>query len=150
MVTSSQDWKLERARELGAEMVVNSKTDDWVERARQWTDGKGVDVVIESLGGEYLSRSMDAVRRGGRIVSFGRTVGKSAEIDIFKLFWHHISLIGSTMGSAADFTGMLDFVNTYQLRPVIDSVYPLEQIGEAFRRMDNAEQFGKIVLRMNQ
>jgi zinc-binding alcohol dehydrogenase/oxidoreductase len=112
-------------------------------------DGKGVDLVVESLGGEYLSRSLDAVRWGGRIVTFGRTVGKTAEIDVFTLFWNHISLIGSTMGSASDFAGMLELVNTHHLHPVIDTVYPLGQIGQAFKRLDNAEQFGKIVLRMD-
>lgn len=146
MVTSTQDWKLERARQLGAECAINSKSDDWVERAKEWSDGKGVDLVVDSLGGDYLARSLEALRLGGRVVNFGRTASGDATINVRLLFWNQLRIIGATMGSPSDFAGMLALVTQHLIHPVIDRVCSLEQIGEAAAAMQRADQFGKIVL----
>jgi zinc-binding alcohol dehydrogenase/oxidoreductase len=146
MVTSTSDEKLERARGLGAEAGVNSHSTDWVQAARDWTAGDGVDVVVESVGGEYFADSLGAMRMGGRLVTFGATSDKAANMAVNTLYWHQLSLLGSTMGSPRDFAGMLALVGKHQLRPIVDSVYPLDDGCLAFQRLSRGEQFGKIVL----
>jgi len=148
MGTSTHDWKLERVVPLGLDAGVNSKSVDWVQRAKEWTGGRGVDLVIDSLGGEYLARSLEALRLGGRAVNFGRTVSREVKLNVSLLFWNELSLLGTTMGSPADFAAMLEFVNLHKIKPVIDQVISFENIREAFQRMDAAEQIGKIVVRM--
>jgi NADPH:quinone reductase-like Zn-dependent oxidoreductase len=147
MATSTADDKLERARALGAEQGVNSRTADWVAAAREWTGGAGVDVAVDSLGGEYFARSLEALRLGGRLVTFGRTVDSQSTINLRLLFWNQLTLLGSTMGSPADFAGMLALVNAHKIRPVIDSVWPLDDGCHAFERLAQGKQFGKIVVR---
>ncbi len=147
MVTSTSDAKLQRALELGAAQAVNSCQADWEQAARDWTGGAGVDVVVESLGGEFLARSLKALRMGGRLVTFGRTVDTFANVDLRLIFWHQLTLLGSTMGSPADFAGMLALVAAHQIRPVIDSVWPLDEGCQAFERLSQGKQFGKVVLR---
>jgi zinc-binding alcohol dehydrogenase/oxidoreductase len=146
MVTSTSGEKLERARQLGAEAGVNAQQDDWAEKAREWSGGQGVDVVVESIGGDYLARSLPALRLGGRLVTFGATADKRATIAVNTLYWHQLTLLGTTMGSPRDFAAMLDFVNQHQLRPVVDSVRPLDDGCLAFQRLSRGEQFGKVVL----
>lgn len=146
MVTSTHGAKLESAGELGADFGVNSTAVDWVEAAREWSGGGGVDVVVESIGGAYLSLSLEALRWGGRLVTFGRSMQGTATIDIGLTFWNHLSILGSTMGSPADFAGMLELVENYEIKPVVDSVRPLSQGRDAFQRMADGQQFGKLVL----
>lgn len=146
MVTSTDDEKLTRALGMGAEHGVNSRATDWVAAAREWSGGAGVDVVVESLGGEYFARSLEALRLGGRLVTFGRTVDTQSTINLRLLFWHQLTLLGTTMGSPADFAGMLNLVTAHQIRPVVDSVWPLEEGCRAFERLAQGKQFGKIVL----
>jgi NADPH:quinone reductase-like Zn-dependent oxidoreductase len=149
MVTSTSDAKLARARDLGAELAVNGRTDDWAQAARAWTAEAGVDVVVDSIGGEYVTRSLPALRRGGRLVTFGTTADAHADVDLRKVFWNQLTLLGSTMGSPADFAGMLGLVNARQLRPVIDSVFAHEDGCLALERLAQGKQFGKIVLRID-
>jgi len=146
MVTSRAEEKLLLARHHGADEGVNAQQSDWVEEAQDWTDGRGVDLVIESVGGDYINRSLAALRLGGRLVSFGRSSGPEAQIDVGTLFWNQLTLLGTTMGSPADFEEMLAFVARHQIKPVIDSVRPVEEVGAAFRHLDAARQIGKVVL----
>ena len=146
MVTSTSDEKLARAVGLGAELAVNSRSDDWAAAGREWTGGAGLDVVVESIGGEYVVNSLPALRFGGRLVTFGATADKRAAIAVNTLYWHQLSLLGTTMGSPRDFAAMLHLVNSRQLRPIIDSVYPLADGCLAFQRLSQGGQFGKIVL----
>lgn len=145
MVTSTRQGTLDRACDLGADQAVNSQSDDWVQRAREWTDN-GVDVVVESIGGDYFTRSLDALRQGGRLVSFGRSASSEASINVGTLFWRQLNILGSMMGSPYDFDAMLYFVNEHRLVPIVDSVRPLAEIGSAFRRMAEGQQFGKLVV----
>jgi zinc-binding alcohol dehydrogenase/oxidoreductase len=103
-------------------------------------------VVVESVGGEYFADSLGAMRMGGRLVTFGATSDKAANMAVNTLYWHQLSLLGSTMGSPRDFAGMLALVGKHQLRPIVDSVYPLDDGCLAFQRLSRGEQFGKIVL----
>lgn len=149
IVTSSSDDKLSRARELGAAFGFNYTTGADVGRQiRDFTGGRGVDVSINTVGAMALSIDLAAVRRGGRIVLCGVTAGAEAALDLQALYWNQIQLLGSTMGSAGDFAGMLRAVSAAKLRPVVDTVLSLDKVREATHRMERGDQFGKIVLRV--
>ncbi|MGD2175400.1 MAG: zinc-binding dehydrogenase [Candidatus Brocadiaceae bacterium] len=147
VVTSSSDGKLDRARKLGADETVNYRdTDDVAAPVRELTNGRGVDVAFDSVGAATWPVDFAAVRRGGRIVLCGVTTGAEAETDLQALYWNQLTVLGSTMGSDREFRRMLQTVEAGGVRPVIDSVVPLEEVAEAQRRMEAGEQFGKIVL----
>jgi len=143
-VTSGSDEKLARAKALGAEGGVNYKDPAWAENL---LDQAGqFDCIVDSAGGPGFSKLCDLSRAGGRLVFFGATAGNPAELPLRKVFWRQLSLLGSTMGSPEDFSGMLKRVEEGSIRPVIDGVYPFVQADEALRRMDAGGQFGKLVV----
>lgn len=145
IVTSSSDEKLERAKALGADVALNyAKVPDWHKQVR--TEGP-IDLVIDSSGGETLAKAIDAVVPGGRIVIYGGTHGQ-ATIKLFPLFWKHVTIFGTSMGSPQDFAAMLTLFEDSRLKPVIDRVYPMRDAAAAAQRMASADQFGKIVLRV--
>ncbi len=146
IVTSSSDTKLERAKGLGAAVTINYARADWLAAVQEATDGEGVDVVLESVGQATFPGSISAVKAGGRIATFSTTTGGTPTINLRELFWKQATILGTTMGSALDFTGLLELYRAHSLRPVIDRVYPLAEVADAFKRLDAAEQFGKIVL----
>ena len=145
-VVCGNEEKANRAKELGADVVVDRSRGDWVKEVYRLTNKRGVDVVVDNVGKATLAGSMQAVARGGRIVIIGNTSGPQAEIDIRYIFGKQISLIGSTMGSHQDFRDVTSLLWAGKLRPVIDRVLPLSQGIEAYRIMERGEQFGKIVL----
>jgi zinc-binding alcohol dehydrogenase/oxidoreductase len=145
IVTSSSDAKLERAAALGADCTINYATNpDWPKLLR--ADGP-VDLVVDSSGGETLRKALDGVRPGGRIVIYGGTNGE-ATIKLFPLFWKHVSILGTSMGSPQDFAAMLELFEA-GLHPVVDRVFDLAEIVTAMQRLASADQFGKIVLRVD-
>ena len=143
-VTSGSDAKLEAARALGAAGGVNHRKDDWTKTLIARAGGRP-DVVIDGAGGETFNKSLDVLKPGGRLVSYGSTTGPAQSVEIRRIFWKQLNVLGSTMGSPGDFAAM---VKLYEggLRPVIDQVFPFERAAEAHRRMEQGEQFGKIVL----
>jgi NADPH:quinone reductase-like Zn-dependent oxidoreductase len=147
IATSSDDSKLARARDLGADHTVNySKVPDVARAVRETTNGEGVDLVIDTVGAATLPVSVSAARNGGRVVVCGATTVAEATISVREVFWRQITIVGSTMGSAADFRAMLTAVGEGGLVPVIDSVRHLSDAGAALDQMEAGEQFGKIVL----
>jgi NADPH:quinone reductase-like Zn-dependent oxidoreductase len=148
IVTSSSDEKLAKARALGAHHIINYKTEDVVERVRDITSGRLVDVAVDSVGAATWPIDFSAVRRGGRIVTCGVTTGPRAETNLQALYWNQLTILGSTMGSAEDFRQMLRAVYVNELKPVTDEVFALAQAREAMARMEAARQFGKIALRI--
>ncbi len=146
-VTSGSDDKIRRAREIGAVGGVNYRTENWVNDLREMTGG-GPDVVIDSAGGETFDKVLDLVRPGGRVVTFGATLGPAKEVMVRRIFWKQLSVLGSTMGSPDEFRKAVELYSSGGLRPVIDNVFPISQVQDAHRRMENAEQFGRIVLRI--
>ncbi|MBV9232788.1 MAG: zinc-binding dehydrogenase [Candidatus Eremiobacteraeota bacterium] len=141
IVTSSTAEKLERARALGADLALNYRTEpDWHKALRS----EKIDLVVDSSGGDTLRKALDAVRPGGRIVVYGGTVG-DATLKLFPLFWKHVSILGTSMGSPDDFASVLRLFGG-SLRPAIDRVFALHDGVAAFHRLDSAEQFGKVVL----
>lgn len=146
LVTSSSDEKLERAAALGADGGVNYKDADVGREVRRLTGKRGVDIVADSAGGPSLDGSLRALRKGGRVVIAGATAGAKAEIDVRRVFWNQLSVIGSTMGSVANVSDMLRLVAGSKIRPMIDRVVPLEEAAAALRVLDEGGQFGKIVV----
>jgi zinc-binding alcohol dehydrogenase/oxidoreductase len=141
IVTSSSDAKLERAQSLGADLAINYVTvPEWSKQLR----AERIDLVIDSSGGETLRKALDVVRPGGRIVVYGGTNG-DATIKMFPLFWKHVTILGTSMGSPQDFGAMLALFDG-GLRPVVDRVYPLRDAIVAVQRLEHSDQFGKIVL----
>jgi NADPH:quinone reductase-like Zn-dependent oxidoreductase len=148
LVTSGSDVKLDRARALGAVEGFNYTTTDWVKGIREATNGQGADLIIDGTGGATFDKAMDAARPGGRVVSYGATAGVVPELAVRRIFWKQLNVLGSTMGTPTDFRSMLDVVNSGQLRPIIDRVFPLAEAGKALERMEQGAQLGKIVLRI--
>lgn len=144
-VTSGSEAKLERARSLGAEGGVIYRDADWVARLRELTGG-GPDLAVDGAGGETFDRVLDLLKPGGRLVNYGATLGPAPQTEVRRLFWKQLDLRGTTMGSPNDFAAMVRFVEAGNLMPVVDRVFPLADAAEAHRRMERAEQFGKIVL----
>jgi len=149
IVTSSSDSKLARASQIGADHTINYKAEDVAVRVKDFTSGRGVDVVIDTVGAATWPIDFSAVRRGGKIVLCGITTGAKAETNLQALYWNQVTIMGSTMGSDEDFRRMLRAVTIAKLKPVIDSVEPLENIREAMGKMETGEQFGKIALRIS-
>jgi NADPH:quinone reductase-like Zn-dependent oxidoreductase len=145
-VTSGSDEKLVRAASIGSTAGFNYKTTDWVKEVRAASDGRGPDVVIDSIGGDNFNQVLDVLRPGGRAVVYGSTLGVVPNMVLRRVFWKHIDVRGSTMGTPAEFAAMLQLFGEGQLRPAIDTVFPLEEAGAAQARMEGAAQFGKIVL----
>jgi len=149
IVTSSSDEKLRRAKEVGADRTINYAKADVAQEVKSITQGAGVDVVIDAVGAATFVIDMQVVRRGGRVVLCGVTTGAKARIDLQSLYWNQVSVLGSTMGSHEDFCRLLRAVNVTGLKPVVDFVLPLDHAKEAMRRMEEGEQFGKIVLEIS-
>ena len=144
-VTSSSPEKIARAKTLGAAGGVNYREADWVAQLQKQAGGL-FDVMVDSAGGDGFANLIELTRPGGRIVFFGATTGNPKGLDLRKSFFRQISLLGTTMGSPADFHGMVQFVEMHRLVPVVDRVFPLEAAEAALRHMESATQFGKIVL----
>ena len=145
-VSSGDPSKIARAIALGAKGGVNYKEAGWAEKLMERAGG--FDVIIDSAAGKGFSDLSLLANPGGRIVLFGRTAGMIPALNPKVIFWKQLSIHGSTMGNETEFRQMIDFVRQKQVRPVIDSVFALEDINAAFEKMDKGDQFGKIVLRM--
>ncbi|MEY4926425.1 MAG: hypothetical protein RI894_861, partial [Bacteroidota bacterium] len=145
-VTSSSDAKIAQAKVLGAMGGANYRTENW-QKGFLKTVGE-MDVVIDSAGGNGFAQLVDTLSAGGRIAFYGGGQGLINNLSPQKVFWKQISIFGSTMGSDSEFAKMLDFVERHQLKPVIDSVFDLENGRAAFAKMESGAQFGKIVVRI--
>ena len=148
IVTSSEVKKLALAAEHGAHHGIQYGNTDLVEEILEYTNGQGVDIVIDTVGAATWPVNMEVARKGGRIVHCGVTAGPHVEANISALYWKQLNIMGSTMGSREDFRALLDAVSASGLKPVIDSEFPLASARDAQARMEAGEQFGKIVLTM--
>jgi NADPH:quinone reductase-like Zn-dependent oxidoreductase len=147
-VTSGSDEKLERAKSLGADEVINHRTSSVGKEVRARTGKRGVNVVIDSVGQSTWSESLTALGRAGRLVTCGGTSGAMVETDVRRLFWNQWTIMGSTMGNDKEMDAVTDELIAGRLLPVIDSTFSLSDGRAAFERMLKGEQFGKIVIRI--
>jgi zinc-binding alcohol dehydrogenase/oxidoreductase len=145
-VTSGTAEKVARAQALGARGGFLYTEKDWIEAARARV-GADFDVIVDSAGGPGFEALIDLARPGGRIVFFGATRGNPAGLPMRKVFWRQLSLLGTTMGSPADWAAMVEFVTRHRLRPVVGATFPLARAAEAFALMEAGGQFGKIVVK---
>lgn len=146
ITTTSTDEKAARAKELGADEVINYTTADFVAECKRLTAKRGVDLVVEHVGGEVLAKSILATTNGGRVVTCGATAGFTPQIDLRHVFFRQVQVIGSTMGSKGDLVGILRHVEAERLRPVLDRTLSLWDAVEAHRLLEERKAFGKVVL----
>jgi len=145
-VTSSSAEKISRAVALGAKGGFDYRDGNWPAVAAK--SPGGFDVIVDSAGGEGFGKLIDAAAPGARVVFYGATRG-DAPLPVRKVFWRQLSLLGTTMGSPADWEAMTTFVARHRLRPVVSDVFPLARASEAFALMERGEQFGKIVVQIS-
>lgn len=144
-VTSGSDEKLAQAKQLGAVDGVNYRAADWSRRIRELSGG--IDLVIDSAGGNVVNAALNTLNNGGRFVFFGATLGNPGEgLEMAKLFFRQIRIQGTTMGTPAEFNAMVEFINRHRIEPVVDQVLKLEDAVEAYRRLEAGDQLGKLVL----
>ena len=149
IVTSSHDAKLAAAKQLGADVTLNHRTQKVSQEIRALTNKRGVDVVVENVGAATWDESLRSLCRGGRLVTCGATSGPQGGLDIRRLFWHHWSILGSTMGNAAEYAEIVRRLGQGQLRPVVDRVFPMGRVKEAYERLAKGEQLGKVVVEVS-
>jgi zinc-binding alcohol dehydrogenase/oxidoreductase len=146
LVTSSSTDKLERARELGADAVVNHAEDDVAAAVKEATGGSGVDVVVEHVGEATWKTSLQAAGSNARIVVCGATSGPNPPAQLHRIWWKQLEIYGSTMGTRQDFEGVYDLVATGKVKPIVDRVFPLAEAAAAHEYLEEGRQFGKVVL----
>lgn len=147
-VTSSSPGKLERARALGADELLDHSTMNVAKEIRARTGKRGVDVVVDSIGERTWEQSLGSLARAGRLVTCGGTSGPALTMDVRKLFWNQWSILGSTMGNDAEFDAVVAELAAGRLVPPIDSVHALADGRAAFERLESGKQFGKVVVRI--
>jgi putative PIG3 family NAD(P)H quinone oxidoreductase len=158
IVTAGSDEKGARCVAIGARAAINYRTEDFAERARALAGGRGVDVILDHIGGRYLAANLSALAPGGRLIEIGLMGGAKAELSLAELLIKRLAVIGSTLRSrpteqktsiVASFRERFGAaLNALRLRPVIDRVFPLAEAAEAHRLMQASEHFGKLVLRV--
>ena len=149
IVTSSSDEKLEKAKTLGAEHGINYKNADFAKEVRRLTGKRGVDVVVDCVGGDGWIKSLASLAKGGRLVTCGATAGANPPTDMRRIFWNNLKIFGSTLGDRAEFREVLNFMEASRTKPVVDQVFPLRDAAAAQKRLEEGKQFGKILLRMD-
>ena len=146
IATAGSEEKLEKARELGAHEVVNYTRDDWPKEVRRLTSKQGVDVVFEHTGAATWPGSVLSLKKDGRLVTCGATSGFDARTDLRQVFYKHLNLLGSFMGSKSELLDAMKFVERGQIRAVVDRTLPLAEARRAHELMQDRAQFGKLVL----
>ncbi|MEP6764652.1 MAG: zinc-binding dehydrogenase [Gemmatimonadaceae bacterium] len=147
-VTSSSNEKLARARDLGADHLINHHEVEAGRDMRARTNKRGANVVIDSVGEKTWPQSLFALGKRGRLVTCGGTSGPIVTLDVRRMFWNQWTLMGSTMGNDAEFDAIVAALREGRLKPPVDSVFPLTQARAAFERLESGAQFGKVVIRL--
>jgi NADPH:quinone reductase-like Zn-dependent oxidoreductase len=145
-VSSRSEAKLAGARELGAEFTIVDEGQDWSRELRAWTNKRGVDMVVDTIGGHVLKPALRALARGGAFITAGTTAGPKAELELNRVFWNQLRVLGSTMGTNEEFREVMALFRAGEIVPEIDCVLPADRAREAWARLEAQEQMGKIVL----
>ena len=146
IATAGSDDKLQKARDLGADETINYSSEDWPKQVKRLTSGRGVDVVFEHTGETTWAGSILSLKKGGRLVTCGATSGFDARTDLRHVFYRHLTILGSMMGSKADLLAAMKFIESGQIRAVVDRTLPLAEARRAHELMEDRAQFGKLVL----
>ncbi|MEK6572199.1 MAG: zinc-binding dehydrogenase [Bacteroidota bacterium] len=146
IATTSTDEKAAKAKELGADEVINYKRQNVLEEVRRLTGKRGVDIVIDHVGKSMWEQSIKSLTKGGRLVTCGATSGYDAVTDLRYVYYKQIQILGSTMGRKGDLITIFKFIEQGKLKPVIDRVLPLREVREAHRLIEEGKHFGKIVM----
>jgi NADPH2:quinone reductase len=156
IATAGSDEKVEACRQLGAEVAINYKTTDWVQQARAATDGRGVDVVLDMVGGDYVARNLDVLALDGRLVQIAFLKSSKVELDLMQMMRRRLTITGSTLrprtpeekgAIARDLaTHVWPLLESGAVKPVIHAQFPLERAADAHRMMEAGAHIGKIVL----
>src|SRR5437016_481719 len=150
IATASAEEKLSQARELGADQTINYTRDDWPKEVKKLTNGRGVDVVFEHTGATTWPGSILSLKKGGRLVTCGATSGFDARTDLRHVFYRHLTILGSMMGSKAELLAAMKFIESGQIRAVVDRTLPLVEARKAHALMEDRAQFGKLVLKVSE
>jgi NADPH:quinone reductase-like Zn-dependent oxidoreductase len=148
IATAGDEQKMEKAKKIGADYVVDHYRQDIVAEVRRLTNKRGADVVIEHVGKATWSGSIRVLSKGGRLVTCGATTGSDATTDLRYVFNRELTIFGSFMAGMGELLEVLRFFEEGRLKTVIDSVFPLEKAGEAQKRMESSRHFGKLVLKI--
>ncbi|MEQ9424820.1 MAG: zinc-binding dehydrogenase [Cyclobacteriaceae bacterium] len=143
-VTSGSDEKIQKAISIGAKTGFNYHDENWTKEA---SEVGGFDTIIDSSGGDNINQYIKLMKPGGRIVIYGATTGMPSNLDVFRIFWMQVSIIGSTMGNDEEFAEMVEFVERVKMEPVVDSVRPFTEAISAFEKMKAGNQVGKLVVK---
>lgn len=146
IVTSRHAWKLDRAKELGADHVVLDTGQDWSREVRGLTDKRGVDMVVDTVGGPLLTPSLRTLVPGGAFVTAGSTASPKAELELARVFWKQLRVLGSTMGTNDEFREIMALFQAGRVEPVVDRVYAPEDAPDAWERLESGDQMGKLVI----
>jgi zinc-binding alcohol dehydrogenase/oxidoreductase len=146
IVTSSSDEKLARARELGADATVNHADADVAAAVREATDGHGADIVVEHVGEATWKTSLQVAASGGRVAVCGATSGPNPPANLHRIWWKQLTVLGSTMGTQADFQAVYELVASGRAEPVVDRAFPLAEAAAAHEHLEAGRQLGKVVL----
>ena len=149
IIVSSSDDKIAKAKSWGAEHGINYTHADFAREARSLTGKRGVDVVVDCIGGETWMKSLAALAKGGRLVTCGAAAGSHSQTDVRRIFWNHLKIFGATLGSREEFQQMLNFVEATGVKPSIDRIFPLSEAAAAHQYMEERKPFGKVVLRID-
>jgi NADPH:quinone reductase-like Zn-dependent oxidoreductase len=150
IVTSRSDEKLAMAKRLGAEYGINDRHTDFSKVVRQLTYKRGTDVVVDCVGGEGWTKSLASLAKGGRLVTCGAVAEVNPQTNIRRIFWNHLKIFGSALGTREEFKQVLNFMELTGTKPVIDRNFTLKEAGAAHQRLETGQQFGKIVLRLDE
>jgi NADPH:quinone reductase-like Zn-dependent oxidoreductase len=148
-VVGSSDEKLDLARDLGADVTINRKQENWGEAVFKASKRQGVDMVVDNIGAATFFTSLRSLKKGARLLTVGNTSGPKLELDNRLIFVRHLSIIGSSMGPISDYEAVMGLVFDGRLRPVIDSISPMEEGITALHRLDDGQVLGKLVLVRN-
>lgn len=146
LTSAGSEPKLQKARELGADDCINYSTNSLYEESMKLTDGRGVDIVIDSLSGDLAEQSIEALAPAGRFVNCGCTLGNWARVNVARMLMKETSVMGSVMGTKHEFLEAVRLVGEGKLRAVVDRVFPLSQTREAVAYLADRKQFGKVVV----
>ncbi|MFN7181780.1 MAG: zinc-binding dehydrogenase, partial [Planctomycetota bacterium] len=142
------DWKKEKLLQLGIKNIINYEKENLENRIKEITNGKGVDVVIEHIGGDLFSSAIRCLKRGGILVTCGATRGDPEKFNLRYVFIKQLKICGSMMGSINEFSIGLKIIQNHKIKPVIDSLFSLEEGRKAHKKMEERNIFGKIVLKI--